>query len=84
MILSHITIAEPSSQEAKTKLWNTTIKLRGLSFRSKQPRVKTRGIATSGYTRPTSSDNFIYGLKPVELRQNIKKETSHITVTDLW
>jgi len=39
---------------------------------SKQPRVKTRGIAASGYTRPTSSDNFIYGLKPVELRQNIK------------
>jgi len=39
---------------------------------SKQPRVKTRGIDASGYTRPTSSDNFIYGLKPVELRQNIK------------
>ncbi len=39
---------------------------------SKQPRVKTRGIAASGYTRPTSSDNFIYGLKPVELRRKIK------------
>ncbi len=35
---------------------------------SQQPRVKTRGIAASGYARPPSADNFIYGLKPVELR----------------
>ena len=40
---------------------------------SKQPRVKTRGIAASGYARPTTSDNFIYGFTPVELRQKIKK-----------
>jgi len=39
---------------------------------SKQPRIKIRGIAASGYARPTSSDNFIYGLRPVELQQNIK------------
>ncbi len=43
---------------------------------SKQPRVKTRGIAASGYACPTSSDNFIYGFTPVELRQNIKWEMS--------
>jgi len=33
---------------------------------------KTRGIAAPGYARPTASDNFIYGLKSVELRQNLK------------
>jgi len=46
-----------------------------ISKESKQPRIKIRGIAASGYARPTSSDNFIYGLKPVELRQNTKGET---------
>ncbi len=50
---------------------------------SKQPRVKTRGIAASGYTRPTSSDNFIYGLKPVELRQNIKKSVEQCILVSL-
>lgn len=49
---------------------------------SKQPRVKTRGIAASGYARPTSSDNFIYGLTPVELRQNFKILIKFIFIID--
>ena len=38
----------------------------------KQLRVKARGIAGSGFACPPLAGNFIYGLKPVELRRNIK------------
>jgi uncharacterized FAD-dependent dehydrogenase len=49
-----------------------TLKITKKTMPSKQPRVYTRGIAASGYACPPKADNFIYGLTPVELRQNIK------------
>jgi hypothetical protein len=39
---------------------------------NKQPRIEIHDIVASGYASRTSSDNFIYGLTPVEKRQNIE------------
>ncbi len=39
-------------------------------------------FAFSGFARPPLADNFIYGLKPVELRQNIKLQI-HFILTEI-